>query len=90
VTGRRAVAPPSLRAAPWWTDADGADLDVLVHELVERVFDHRGRCEVCAAGYPPCPCVGAAIDAVIGWRAARILKSKAAWLRLRQDRIEGA
>jgi hypothetical protein len=80
-----------LREQPWWTDADRAELDVRAHELVVTAEAHRETgCEACAAGYPPCPFVRAAIDDVVGWRDDRILRSRAAWLRFRQDRLEDA
>ena len=76
-----------LRAQPWWTPADAAELDVQTRALVDEVFDHREEgCDVCAAGYPPCPHVGTAIEKVETWRDVRVLRSKAVWLRLRQDR----
>jgi hypothetical protein len=75
-----------LRTKPWWTAADGAELDVRVHELVEYAFRHReADCRACAAGYPPRPHVGAAIERVLAWRDERILRSRAAWLRAEQD-----
>jgi hypothetical protein len=78
-----------LRQQPWWTPADDAELNVVTHELVDAVFSHReAGCETCAAGYPPCPVVQEAIAKVVDWREARILRSRAAWLRARQDRLE--
>jgi hypothetical protein len=73
-----------------WTEADGAELDLVVHEMVDDVFEHRQGCETCAAGYPPCPWVRAAVERVIEWRDDRVLRSKAAWLRARQDRLDQA
>ena len=78
-----------LRTKPWWTDADRAEFDVHVHELVEYAFKHReADCAACAAGYPPCPHVGAAIQNVVDWRDDRILRSRALWLRAQQDRLD--
>ena len=77
-----------LRSQPWWTLADQAELDQRTHALVGEVFDHRAGCEVCASGYPPCPFVREAIEAVVNWRDASVLQSKALWLRLRQARLE--
>jgi hypothetical protein len=79
-----------LRLMPWWTAADRAELNALTHELTEQVFSHREQCSVCAAGFPPCPAVQAAIGRVIQWRQARILLSQAVWLRARQDRLDQA
>ena len=36
-----------------WTDADQAELDVLVWTLVDRYFEHRELCVACTPG--PCP-----------------------------------
>jgi hypothetical protein len=77
-----------LRSMPWWTPADAAELDLLVHELVDDVYEHRQDCERCAAGHPPCPWVNAAIKRVAEWREDRMLRSRAAWLRAGQDRLE--
>jgi hypothetical protein len=80
-----------LRQQPWWTSADRAELDVRTHELVDSVAAHRGSgCEACASGYPPCPFIGAAIAEVVAWRDDRMLRSRAVWLRMRQDRVESA
>jgi hypothetical protein len=80
-----------LRDQAWWSDADRAELDALAHELVAAVFEHReAGCEVCAAGFPLCPAVRAAIERVVEWREARILLSRAAWLVARQDRLDQA
>jgi hypothetical protein len=80
-----------LRQQPWWTPADEADLDAFVRGVVEAVTaHHEAGCAVCAAGYPPCPVVRAAIDRVIEWRQVRIPLSRAAWLRARQDELDQA
>lgn len=73
-----------LRAMPWWTAADAAELEVQVQELVDEVFEHRPGCGVCAAGCA-CPVVRAAVEAVVEWRDDRMLRSRAAWLRVEQD-----
>jgi hypothetical protein len=75
----------NLAPSPWWTAADAAELDVLVHELVRVGFLHREACSCCRAGYPPCPRLGEAIETVIEWRDGRVLRSKAEWLRGRED-----
>lgn len=75
-----------LRSIPWWTPADRAELDVFVHELVDEVHWHReAGCRACRAGYPPCPFVAETIERVIEWRDDRVRRSRAAWLRVRQD-----
>jgi hypothetical protein len=47
-------------SAPWWTDADAAELDVLVFELSRSYDEHRKRCAACQPG--DCP-------EVVAWRA---------------------
>jgi hypothetical protein len=76
----------SLDLLPYWTDADAAELDVLIWELVKVAMIHRERCATCAGerGILNCAPMGEAIEAVIDWRNGRVLKSKAAWLRARQ------
>lgn len=39
-------------SAPWWTDADEAELEVLLFELSRGYAEHRERCEACS----PEPC----------------------------------
>jgi hypothetical protein len=75
------IMSADLRAQPWWTPADQAELDLHLHELVERRSEHRLRCSVCTAGYPPCPFVCTEIERVIEWRDNRVLRSRATWLR---------
>jgi hypothetical protein len=76
-----------LREQPWWTPADRAELDVLVYELVDEVHEHRqAGCTACWWGYPSCPFVRAAVERVLEWRDERMLRSRAAWLRVHQDR----
>ena len=71
-----------------WTEADQAELDALIWELVSRVPEHRARCSRCEAeartGFP-CLHVGEAIDAVLGWVDARRLLSRAQYLRRREE-----
>lgn len=45
-----------MTAAIWWTDADQAELDVLVHELSVGYFEHREHCAACSP--EPCPVLG--------------------------------
>jgi hypothetical protein len=75
-----------LNAQPYWTEADAAELDVLVHEVVRVAMIHRERCLTCRRerGIHDCAGMTAAIEAVIEWRDGRILRSKAAWLRARE------
>ncbi len=73
--------------APWWTDADAAELDVLVDELVRTVFDHRPECPVCVAGRTWCAVLRDCFEIVIEWRRSRSLRSRAEWLRERRDQL---
>ena len=41
----------------WWTAADAAELDVLLHELAAGYHEHRERCEACSP--EPCPILAA-------------------------------
>jgi hypothetical protein len=82
-----------LECQSWWTSADEAELDLLVHELVLAVRFHRERCPVCATGEPggiACESILAAVAAVIDWRRGRILRSRARWLRERRTDAEAA
>lgn len=73
-----------------WTTADSSELDCLIDELVRGYFEHKSGCASCAAGYPPCPHVRTAIEAVVEWREMRELRSRAEWLRAERTRLEEA
>jgi hypothetical protein len=79
-----------LSAQAWWTVADEAELDLLARELVRVAFIHREKCSTCRAGGPWCPAMVDALEAVLEWREGRVLRSKAAWLRARQELTERA
>jgi len=64
----------------FWTEADQAELDVLLHALTSGYVGHRQRCAQCA-GPEPCPHVRRAIAEVLEWREARALLSRAEALR---------
>jgi hypothetical protein len=74
--------------APWWSAADAAELDTLSYELVRCVFDHREGCTACTAG-DECDRLREglrdALEAIIDWKQARALRSKAEWLREREE-----
>jgi hypothetical protein len=74
----------------WWTEADAAELDLLIHELVKVAVFHERRCSICRQerGILHCSPMGEAIEAVIEWRDGRVLQSKANWLRVRQQARE--
>jgi hypothetical protein len=75
--------------APWWTPADEAELDLLFEEFVGIYFRHRDRCDACGKG-PWCEPMRDAFEIVLDWKRGRELRSKAAWLRIRQTlRDEG-
>ena len=80
-----------------WTAADAAELDVLLHELIDCYFDHRDRCAHCLAwrerrpDSSPCPYLGSAIGIVLDWRQRRQLLTRAEELRLeRRLEVEAA
>ena len=77
-----------MSLAPYWTEADQAELDLLTHELVRTAFVHGERCSTCRARGRSCPAMLDAIEAVLEWREGRVLRSKAAWLRTRQQARE--
>jgi len=68
----------------FWTDADDAELDVLVHALVADYLEHRELCAICATS-EICPHVSKAISEVVEWRDARVLLSRAQALRRIED-----
>jgi hypothetical protein len=71
----------------FWTEADSAELDVLVNELVTGYFEHRHACRACVPNAMlPCPHVQRAIAVVVDWRDARWLLSRAEALRARVER----
>jgi hypothetical protein len=71
--------------APWWTLADDAELDLLVHEFIRAAFAHRADCETCRGGRAWCGPLADAFEGVLEWRRGRVLRSRAAWLRELQD-----
>jgi hypothetical protein len=83
------IAALELKPTPaWWTEADQAELDEIAWALVNAIADHRPDCGTCQAGFPPCPRVRAAIEAVVDWRQGRILASRAVYLRSGQELID--
>jgi hypothetical protein len=82
VTGRPAKEPARLPLG--WTEADRAELDALVWELVTLIPEHRARCPLCedeTRTRLPCPRVNEAIQAVLDWVVRRRLLSRAEYLR---------
>lgn len=79
-----------LGAHPWWTEADDAELDLLVHELVRAHAAHRAGCRVCSLGGPWCHILADAFEGLLDWLRGRILRSKAAFLRFDQEYREFA
>jgi hypothetical protein len=63
-----------------WTAADQAELDVLVDALVRAGFAHKG-CAACHRLNTWCPPMREAAEAVLDWRRARALLSRAEYLR---------
>jgi hypothetical protein len=75
-----------LSAAPWWTDADAAELDVLFDAFLEEAYwKHLERgCDECGSGGPWCDGLRDVFEIVLDWRRRRRLQSKAEWLRCRE------
>jgi len=71
---------------PYWSEADAAELDVLIYALVRSVLRHRDACAACAVAGSGTYCnkVDQAIGEVLGWQRFRALLSKAEWLRGRE------
>ena len=67
----------------WWTAADDAELDVIVWDLVRAGFAHRD-CLRCRELGAYCEPMRAAVEAVLDWRRARNLLSRAEHLRALQ------
>ena len=68
----------------WWTEADEAELAVLLDEFVKHARAHREACRVCRTGGPWCASLVEAFDVLLDWKRGRELRSKAAWLRARE------
>jgi hypothetical protein len=69
---------------PWWTIADESELAVLVHALVGAGMTHRN-CSKCRELNRWCDPMRDAADAVFAWLEFRRLRSKAVWLRKREE-----
>ena len=82
--GRGVKRPASTNPPAWWTDADDAELDLLVWEFIDGNHDHLPNC---SAEYV-CPHLGQALTAILYWKHARELQSRAAYLRSAQDLAE--
>ena len=74
----------------WWTEADEAELAVLLDEFLKHVRIHRDACSVCRTGGPYCASLDEAFDVLLEWRRGRELRSKAQWLRAREMAREAA
>ena len=72
-------------SAPWWTEADQAEQEVLLDELVALWFEHRQRCSS-----TPCPALLTAAGELLEWRRRRLLRSRATSLRALQADREAA
>jgi hypothetical protein len=77
------------RVPDYWTQADEAEQAVLCREFAKAHYAHRERCTVCREGGPYCETLRTAFEAVMDWNEGRRLRSKASWLRAReQARLE--
>ena len=77
-------------APPYWSEADAAELNVIVFALTRGVFRHRERCAACAAAGSElfCKQVDRAIEEALDWRRFRWLLSRAEWLRALQNETD--
>ncbi len=73
-----------MSGLPYWSLADGAELDVLLHAFVQVHARHVPTCAVCSGYGPWCQRLRDSFDAVLEWREGRELRSKATYLRLRE------
>lgn len=76
------------RTADWWTLADEAELELLVHEFVNGWYEHRICCRVCSRGGRWCSHLCDALEVILEWRRGRILHNKAIRLRALQQHEE--
>ena len=79
-----------LSKQPWWTEADQAELDVLLNAFIDGVYLHREKCAVCRNGGPWCDALRRGFEDVLDFRRSRAMLSKALYLRARQGFHEAA
>jgi hypothetical protein len=72
----------------YWTEADQAELDVLIDAFVKCVMDHTDGCAICSAGVPWCSALEECFQGILDWRRSRALRSKAVWLRAKRMALE--
>ena len=70
---------------PWWTAADEAELDTIIHALVKAAWAHRD-CTRCRALNTWCDPMREAAEEALDWRRARALLSRAEFLRALNER----
>ena len=73
-----------------WTEADQAELDLLIHEFVDAVALHHERCSTCRETGRWCPLLGSACDVLLRWRSWRMRATRADRLRAGQDLVDAA
>jgi hypothetical protein len=71
-------------SAPWWTQADQAELEVLIDALLDAVSLHREKCKACGPDGPWCEALRDCLKIVVNWRNGRYLLSHAEWRRAEQ------
>jgi hypothetical protein len=69
---------------PWWTEADEAERDLLVFELVRHLPAHAARCRACQERRD-CPHAQEALEIFLEWQTGRRLLSRATYLRDREE-----
>jgi len=75
-------------ARRWWTDADQAELDLLIHEFARAAALHHERCSSCREAGRWCSALSDACEALLEWREGRLLRSRAEYLRSGQDLVD--
>jgi hypothetical protein len=76
----------TITPARWWTEADKAELSLLVYEFTGAVALHDAQCGTCRARGEWCAALSDACNALLEWREGRMLASKAAFLRSEEVR----
>ena len=64
----------------WWTAADEAELDAIIHALVKVAWAHRD-CACCRELGTWCEPMREAAEQALDWRRSRALLSRAEFLR---------
>ena len=89
MSGPPAPAGGNMSPFPWWTAADEAELDAIIHALCRAAWEHRD-CARCQALGTWCQPMREAAEAALDWRRARALLSRAEFLRALHEETRAA